>query len=338
MKAVVVEQPFDLAGIKVVERPAPPSPGPGQLLVQVKGASLNFRDLLVAGGRGRPLPPAGRILGSDASGVILEVGPQVRNFRVGDRVMSTILPNWIDGPISQAKLLGGRGSASCDGVFAEMVLLEAASVVRTPDHLSDAQASTLICAGLTAWHALTKAGSLTPGATVLVQGTGGVSTAALQIAAAAGARVIVTSSSDAKLHQAMALGAASGINYVRTPDWAQAAREATGGLGVEHVVDVGGAATLAASISAVAYEGVVSLVGVIGGATVPIDVSAVFLKNLRLQGVETGSSEMLAQFAEWTGRTNFKPVVAETFPISAAPEAFALLARQEVVGKICLTA
>lgn len=338
MQAVVVEQPFDLAGIKVVERPAPPSPGPGQLLVQVRGASLNFRDLLVAGGRGRPLPPAGRILGSDAAGVILEVGAEVQNFSVGDRVMSTILPNWIDGPISAKKLLGSTGNSNRDGVFAEMVLLEAASVVRTPGHLSDEQASTLICAGLTAWHALTKSGSLVPNATVLVQGTGGVSTFALQIAVAAGARVIVTSSSDAKLHQALALGAVAGINYVRTPDWAQAVREATSGLGVEHVVDVGGAATLAASISAVACEGVVSLVGVIGGATTAIDVSTVFLKNVRLQGVETGSSEMLARFAEWTSRTNFTPVIAQTFPISEAPEAFALMTRQEVVGKICLSA
>ena len=175
MKAVIVEEPFGTHDVRVVERSEPKPPGPGQLLVRVRAGALNYRDLLVAAGTGRSRPPSGRILGSDACGIVVETGEGVVDFATGDRVLSTILPQWIDGPLAASKVGTSAGGAKADGVFAEYVVLEARSVVRAPVHMTDPEVATLVCAGLTAWQALTKAGSLEAGHTVLVEGTGGVS-------------------------------------------------------------------------------------------------------------------------------------------------------------------
>ena len=308
------------------------------MLLQFRAGSLNFRDLLVVRATGRWAPVPGRILGSDATGEILAMGAEVEGFRIGDRVVPAFLPKWIDGPLTAAKSGGSYGGAVRDGLFAERFLLDAASVARVPDALSDAQAASLVCAGLTAWHALSRAGSLCPGATVVVQGTGGVSMLALQIAAAAGARVFATSSDDAKLERATALGAAHGIQYRRTPNWDAEVVRLNDGLGVDHVVDIGGAATLERSIAAVRYEGFVSSVGLVGGIRAEIDVSTLFLKNVNLHGVETGSLAMLRQLLGWASERGLRPSIAASFPFEHAPDAFAALEDQRLVGKICLTA
>lgn len=338
MKCVVIDHPFGIASIKLVERPEPGPLRAGQVLVGISAGSLNYRDVLVANGTGRWAPPAGRILGSDGAGVVLAVGADVAWPRMGDRVIGAFLPRWIDGPATPEKMVGSFGGAVKDGVFAQYVVMDAASAVAAPRHMSDAEAAALVCAGVTAWQALTKADSLRPDRTIVVQGTGSVSLLALQIAAAAGARVIVTSSSDAKLERARRLGATACINYSSTPDWAQEVVGLTNGTGADHVIDVGGAATLRQSIAATAYEGTVSVIGLLGGAEAAIDVAPIFLAGIRLQGIQTGSRNMLDDLARWTETVAFKPAIAASFGFGQAGAAFGLLASQKAVGKICLQA
>ncbi|MBE7212881.1 MAG: NAD(P)-dependent alcohol dehydrogenase, partial [Gluconacetobacter diazotrophicus] len=277
--------------------------------MRIRAASLNYRDLLVGRGIGRWAPPPGRILGSDGAGEVVAVGEGVAWPAIGQRVIGAFLPGWLDGPMTAAKMTGGLGGAVRDGVFADYVLLDAASTVAAPAHMTDAEAATLVCAGVTAWQALSRADSLHPDRSVLVQGTGGVSLMALQMAHAAGARVIATSSRNDKLRHAAELGAWAGVNYRTHENWDDEAIRLTGGVGVEHVVDVGGAATLERSVAAVAYEGTVSLVGLLGGARAGLDVVAVHLRGIRLQGIETGSRAMLDRLARWSEAVSLRPAI-----------------------------
>jgi NADPH:quinone reductase-like Zn-dependent oxidoreductase len=336
MRAIEVHPPFGIGHLRIVERPQPPAPGPGQVLVRIRAAALNYRDLLVVSGFERWRPPAGRIPCSDAAGEIVATGPDVARVRAGERVLSTILPRWIDGPLAAPKLAGSLGGAGADGVLAEYVLLSADSVVRAPDYLSDVEAATLPCAALTAWHALTRAESLRPGASLLVQGTGGVSLFALQFASASGTRVIVTSSSDEKLVRASELGAAATINYQSRPQWDHEVQRLTDGAGVDHVIDVGGAATLARAIAAARYEGTVSIVGLIGGLRADLDLSSIFIKNLRLHGVETGSRRMLEEMIDWMAQRCLRPVISECVPMEDVRSAFRRMEGAQHFGKICI--
>lgn len=336
MKAIITNGMPGHGKVSVVDLAEPKAPGPGEVLVRIKAVSLNYRDLLVARGIGRWAPPTGRILGSDGAGEVVSVGAGVQWPTVGERVICAFLPKWLDGPATADKMGGSLGGAAKDGVLAEYVLFEAASLVAAPVHMSDAEAATLVCAGVTAWQALSKADSLRPGRSVLVQGTGGVSLLALQFAQAAEARVIVTSSQDDKLRQAGELGAWAGINYSIHQEWQDEVKRLTDDVGVEHVVDVGGAATLERSVAAVAYEGTVSLVGLLGGAHAKLDVVAVHLRGIRLQGIETGSRAMLDDLARWSELKNLHPRVGALYPLADAEDAFQRLAAQEVVGKICI--
>jgi NADPH:quinone reductase-like Zn-dependent oxidoreductase len=336
MRQLGVSPTFDLDDLVPVERGAPGAPSVGQVLVRMGAVALNYRDLLVATGYDRWRPPVGRVLGSDGVGTVVEVGPQVTRFKVGDRVMTTILPNWVSGPLTAEKRSGGRGGPGADGVLAELLLLDAEGIVRAPDYLSDVQAATLPVAALTAWHAITRAGALRPDAKILVEGTGGVSLFALQIAVAAGATVVATSSSADKLERMRSLGATATVNYRTRTEWGQEVLALTGGAGVDLAIDIGGATTLNESIIATAMNGVVAIVGLMGGLAATLNLAEIFQKNLRLEGIETGSRTLLEEMIEWFAQKRIMPVVDRVFSFDDSRSAFRYLQEGRHVGKVCI--
>jgi NADPH:quinone reductase-like Zn-dependent oxidoreductase len=286
VRAIELRQ-FGLDHLELVERPDP-EPGPGQVLVRMRAASLNYRDqVVIAGGYGRqmttPLIPC-----SDGAGEIVALGPGVRGLRAGDRVMTCFFQEWLAGPPAAEALRTSLGGP-LDGTLRELACFSQHGVVRIPDYLGWVEAAALPCAAVTAWNALSELSTTGPAHTVLVQGTGGVSLFALQLAKCMGARVIATSSSDAKLQRARALGADHTLNYTRTPEWGKAVRELTSGRGVDHVIEVGGAGTLPQSLRAVCAGGTISLIGVLAGARNEIHLPHVFMAQVRMQGVVVGS-------------------------------------------------
>lgn len=337
MRELRVPATYDLDDLHPVKRAEPGAPGPGQVLVQMRAVSLNFRDVMVATGHDRWLPPVGRIPGSDGVGTVEAIGAGVTRFAVGDSVLTTILPNWTSGPLTDAKRSGGLGGPAADGVLAERVLLAAEALVRAPCHLDDVQAATLPTAGLTAWHALTRANGLRPDATILVEGTGGVSLFALQLAVAAGAKVIATSSSPAKLARLREMGAIGVINYRDTPDWADAVLDLTEQRGVDLTIDIGGASSLNDSIRATSMNGSVAIVGMIGGLDATINLAEIFQKNLRLEGIETGSRQMLEAMIEWIEEKHIVPIVDRVFRFDESSAAFKHLQSGAHFGKVCIT-
>jgi NADPH:quinone reductase-like Zn-dependent oxidoreductase len=336
MKVLEVRDPYGCDALQLVERAEPGKPGAGQILIRVRAVALNYRDLLVAKGIDRWRPPSGRVPASDAVGIVEAVGSAVRRVEVGQRVALAFLPRWIDGPLTASKLAGALGGATADGVLREFLLVDAESVVAVPDYLTDVEAATLPCAALTAWHAVSRAGTLDPKKTLLVQGTGGVSLFALQFAKAAGASVIATSKSDDKLELIVKLGAASGINYRRHPDWDRAVLDLTASIGVDHVLDIGGADTINRSVGAVRYEGVVSIIGLLGGLNATVDIGPIFIKNIRIDGVETGSREMLESMSAFMAKHRIRPVIDRVFALADAPAAFRYLDGGTHVGKVCI--
>ena len=336
MRQLEIPSSFDLNDLVPIDRHRPSAPGVGQVLVRMGAVALNYRDLLVATGYDRWRPPAGRVPGSDGVGTVVELGPQVTRFKAGDRVMTTILPNWVSGPLTAEKRSGGLGGPGADGVLSDLVLLGAEGIVRAPEYLSDVQAATLPAAALTAWHAITRAGALRPDARILVEGTGGVSLFALQIAVAAGATVVATSSSEDKLERLRALGALATVNYRTQNKWGQEVRELTGGAGVDLAIDIGGATTLNESIIATAMNGVVAIVGLVGGLSATINLAEIFQKNLRLEGIETGSRAMLEEMIAWFIQKHITPVVDRVFSFEDSQSAFRYLQEGRHMGKVCI--
>jgi NADPH:quinone reductase-like Zn-dependent oxidoreductase len=309
---VVELHTFALDSLAVGERPEP-RPGPGQVLIRVRACSLNYRDLLILKGLYNKRLPLPLVPLSDGAGEVAAVGEGVTRVRAGDRVAGCFMPAWIDGEPTEAKAksaLGGGGP----GMLAEYVVLPAEGVVHVPDHLSEEEAATLPCAAVTAWHALVSEGGVKAGDVVLTQGTGGVSVFALQFAKLLGARVIATSSSDAKLTRVLELGASDGINYKTTPEWGGKARELTG-TGVDHVVEVGGAGTMPESMRAVRMGGRISLIGVLSGAG-QFNPTPVLMKNLRVQGIFVGSREMFEAMNRAIALHKLRPVIDRVFPMS----------------------
>lgn len=251
MNVYEIRGAFGLENLTRAERPDP-TPGPSQVRVRVKATSLNSRDLMMVEGRYNPRQKLPLVPNSDGAGVVDAVGPGVTRVKPGDRVMTLFAQAWQAGEPTKA-IVGTTLGGPLDGALADTVLLHEDGVVPTPAYLSDEEAATLPCAAVTAWSALVTQGGLKAGDTVLVQGTGGVSIFALQIARLFGARVIVTSSRDDKLERALKLGAQEGINYRTTPDWEKAVRTLTGGVGVDHVVEVGGAGTFERSLRRCAW-------------------------------------------------------------------------------------
>ena len=318
MRALVLQHAFGLDNLAIVEL-RDPVPGPGQVLVRVRAASLNYRDLLIIRGHYNPKLKLPRVLGSDASGEIVAIGSGVRSLAVGDRVIGCFMQHWIDGAISESVARSALGSAR-DGVISDLVVLEENGIVPMPGDLTFAEAATLPCAAVTAWNALT-AGGCGPGKTVLVQGTGGVSIFALQLARALGARVLVTSSRDDKLARALTLGGSAGVNYKSTPDWEKWAREQIDGAGVDIVVEVGGAGTLERSARAVRHGGYIALIGVLAGGTAfnPI---ILLMKAIRLQGIFVGSRAMFVDMNRLIVRERIRPVIDRVFPFADSAAAF----------------
>lgn len=337
MRQLEVPASYSLDDLVPVERPDPGEPGAGQVLAHMRAVSLNFRDVLVATGYDRWRPPTGRIPGSDGVGDVIKVGTGVTRFKAGDRVMTTILPNWISGPLNPEKRSGGLGGPAADGVLAELLLLGAQGLVLAPAHLDDQQAATLPTAALTAWHAITRADALRPAATILVGGTGGVSLFALQIGLAAGARVLMTSSSTEQLARMKELGAFAGVNYRARTDWADEVAALTDGRGVDLAIDIGGASSLNESIRATAMGGAVGIVGVAGGLMATINLAEVFQRNLRLDGIETGSRDMLEAMIAWFEQQGIVPIVDRVFPFEEAGAALKYLQEGRHVGKVCVT-
>jgi NADPH:quinone reductase-like Zn-dependent oxidoreductase len=310
-------------------------PGPTEVRVRVRATALNYRDLMVVHGWYPVSTPTPLVPGSDGAGDVIEVGSAVTRFKPGDKVATSFFPHWVEGRMAPARIAGALGGGDT-GTFAEEIVLDERALVRSPAHLGYAEAATLTCAGTTAWHALFVAGQILPGETVLLLGTGGVSIWALQLAKAAGARVIITSSSDAKLAKARALGADAGINYVNTPEWSGEVRKLTGGEGVDLVLEVGGEKTVAQSLASVRMQGTVAVIGGVsgfGGAIVPRQLIG---GATRVQGVYVGSRQMHEDLARFVEVAKIKPVVDHSFAYGDAPDAYRYFEAGKHFGKVTL--
>ncbi len=311
-----------------------PEPGPGQIRVRVRATSLNFRDLMISKGIYNPRLKLPLIPLSDGAGEVSAVGTGVTRYRLGDRVVSAFMPGWVDGEPTDTKVRSALGG-EVDGMLAEEVVLPETGVLPIPSHLSFEEAATLPCAAVTAWNALFETGSLQPGDSVLVQGTGGVSIFALQFARMAGARVIATSSSDAKLARVKEMGASDLINYRTTPDWDKPVRQLTGGVGVDAIVEVGGAGTLPLSIRCVKLGGYVALIGVLtgGGEFNPMPV---LMRHIRLQGIFVGSVQMFAGMLKAIEVAQMRPVIDRVFPFEQAIDALKHMESGSHFGKVVI--
>lgn len=332
MKAVEIRGGFGLEHLALSERPDP-RPGPGEVLVAMKAASVNYRDLLTVQGKYNPKQPLPLIPCSDGVGVVEEVGPGVTRVAAGDRVCPIFAQAWISGEPTREKLRSTLGGP-LDGTLARRMVVREEGMVRPPEHLTDAEAACLPCAAVTAWNAVVTEGGLTAGSTVLLQGTGGVSTFALQLAVLLGTRAIVTSSSDEKLERARELGAWETLNYRDTPAWAKPVKELTGGRGVDLVVEVGGAGTLAQSLRAVRIGGRVSLIGVLAGGAAEINIVPIVMQKVRVQGILVGDRESFEAMNRAIDAHLLRPVVDRTFPLEEAPQAFRHLAAGRHFGKV----
>jgi NADPH:quinone reductase-like Zn-dependent oxidoreductase len=332
MKAVRLASPASVDSLRVTEIPEPGRPGSGEILVRVRASSLNYHDYAVVAGM---IPAAdGRIPLSDAAGEIAAIGEGVTELAVGDRVVSTFFPTWIDGraPDTGFSAVPGDGM---DGYAREFVIARATAFTPAPKSLSLAEAAAIPCAGVTAWRSLVVEGGVKAGDVVLTQGTGGVSTFALQIAKAHGATVIATSSSDAKLERLKRLGADHTINYRETPNWGAKARELSGG-GVDHVVEIGGPGTLPESIEATRVGGAIYLIGVLTGFAGVVPTGALLMRQLRVFGIAVGSRRHQVDFIRAIDAAGIRPVVDRTFPLEAIAAAFRHQAAGAHFGKIAL--
>jgi NADPH:quinone reductase-like Zn-dependent oxidoreductase len=320
-------------GNLVLEQAAIPDPGPGEVVMKVHACSLNYRDLMTVTGLYNPKLPLPRVPLSDGAGVVYAVGAGVSQYKIGDRVAAIFMQNWLDGQPDAAKYKGALGG-DIDGMAAQYVKLHATGVVKLPDYLSFAQASTLPCAVVTAWSALHKAGGIRAGSTILIQGTGGVSIAALQLAKAMGARVLGTSGSDEKLDRAKSLGLDAGVNYKTTPDWAGWAIEQTGGAGVDLVIEVGGTGTFAQSLQAARIGGAIAQIGVLSQSDEPMNVRPILIKQLRVQGIYVGSRADFVALNLALEQTRIEPVIDQEFALQELPQAFQTMQDASHFGKL----
>ena len=336
MKVMQIEEDWTPENIRMAERPRP-EPGPGEVLIKMEAASLNYRDVVVTRrGYGRrtgelPLVPL-----SDGAGRVLATGAGVTRVAVGDLVCPIFNQRWLVGPLREEYWTGTLGGPH-DGVMQEMMVLREDGLVRAPRHLNPLEAATLPCAAVTAWNALVVQGGVKAGDLVLVQGTGGVSLFALLFAKLHGARVIATSSSDAKLERVKSMGADHLINYRTTPAWDKAAREITGGTGVDLVVEVGGAGTLETSVRAVRVSGTVSLIGVLSGVAGSVNLGLVVTQNIRLQGVTVGSREVFQDMVRAIEVHHLRPPIDDhVYDFAEVGPALKALPEGHHFGKVCL--
>ena len=333
MRVIQLSKPGGLDQLQLVERDAPGAPGPGEIRVRIRASSLNFHDYGVVSGR---MPTEdGRIPMSDGAGTVEAVGDGVSEFTVGDHVVSTFFPLWLDGepPVADFKTTPGDG---VDGYAREEVVRPATWFTHAPKGFSHAEAATLTTAGLTAWRALVVDGGIKAGDTVLVLGTGGVSIFALQFARLMGARVIATSSSDDKLERLREMGADHTINYKRDESWGQTVLDLTDGRGVDHVIEVGGPGTLPQSITACRIGGHIALIGVLTGRAGEVPTAALMAKHQRLQGLIVGSRRHQMDMVRAIDAIGLKPVIDRSFALEDIADAFRHEESGAHFGKICL--
>ncbi len=318
MKAFQIQGGFGFDALKLVEREAP-SAGPGEVVVRMRAASLNYRDLLVVRGQYNPRMPLPRVPLSDGAGEVVEVGAGVNEWKTGDRVAGCFFQDWAAGPLTDRAAKSALGGA-IDGVAAELAAFRREGLVRVPGHLSWQEAATLPCAALT----------------VLTLGTGGVSLFALQFAKLAGARVIITSGQDDKLARALELGADAGINYRSQPEWDRRVRELTGGEGVDQVVELGGAGTLPLSMRAVRTGGRINLIGVLSGAAGEVNPLPAVMRGLTMQGIYVGSRAMFEVMNRALELHKVHPVIDRSFAWQDLPSALSYMESAQHLGKIVL--
>jgi NADPH:quinone reductase-like Zn-dependent oxidoreductase len=333
MKAIRVRRPASLENLRLETAEIAP-PKPGEITVRLRAASLNFRDALVATGF---FPVAdGLIPLSDGAGEVVEAGEGVTEFKPGDAVVSTFHPAWLDGHMERSQLTASPGGPA-DGFACEFATRPATHFTRAPAGFTPAESATLTCAGVTAWRALVTDGQVKPGATVLVQGTGGVSLFALQFAKAAGATVIATSSNAERLERLKALGADHVINHREVEKWGEAVQALTGGVGVDHIVEVGGPNTLPQSLVAARTGGHLAIIGAVAGfETDAMPFALVQAKRLRLQGVTVGSRRDQVEMIRAIEANGLKPVLDRSFPLESLADAFRHLQAGKHVGKIVI--
>jgi len=333
MKAWEIQSPGGIDSLAITEHPTP-KPGFGQVCVRIMASSINNRDLSTILNPQVRNVPWGRVPNSDAAGEVVSVGEGVSRFGVGDRVAGCFFGDWTSGPISSQIMSSALGGPQ-DGVLAEEVVFFESGLVMIPDYLSWQQAATLPCAALTAWRALVESGGVKAGDNVLLLGTGGVSLFALQFAKMHGARVILTSSSDEKLQKASALGADQVINYRKEPHWNEAVLEHTRGLGVDHVVEVGGSGTLAKSIDSTRVGGHIAFIGVLD--TSELDITGLMRKSIRLQGMYVGSRSLFLEMNNALDFHKISPVIDRTFTFDQAPAAYQYMQQARHFGKIVIS-
>lgn len=321
-------------GLALADRPDP-IPGAGEVLIEIDAVTLNYRDLSIARGIYAPSQTLPLIPASDAVGRVVAVGAGSQRWRVGDRVIACYMQTWDRGPSQTADRQNTLGSP-LDGVLSKYRVFPEQFLVRAPDRMSDAECAALPIAALTAWCALFDLAVAKPGETVVVQGSGGVSTFAAQFALASGMRVLAISRSDAKANLIRKLGVDTVILTSRAPEWSKAILEATGGNGADIVIDVGGESTFAESLSAAGQNGRIIAVGFLGGASSKIELRHVIAKNLVIRGITVGSRESFEEMLSFINRTAIKPVIDKIYSFDEVPQAYLRLASADQHGKICI--
>jgi NADPH:quinone reductase-like Zn-dependent oxidoreductase len=334
MKVWEVQSNQGLDALKLVDR-AEPRPEPGQVLIKMRAASLNYRDLLTVKGAYGAKQRFPFVPFSDGVGEVVAIGANVTRVKVGDRVAGIFMQTWIGGNYSAEHARSALGGA-IDGILAEYITLHESGVVSVPDHLSDEAAATLPCAAVTAWHALVTAGKLKAGDTVLTLGTGGVSLFAIQFAQMHGARVIATSSSEAKIERLRQLGVTDVINYQTTPNWDETVWALTQGVGVDHVIEVGGAGTMNRSLRSVRMGGRISLIGVLSGLKAEISTATILQKGICVQGIYVGSREMFEAMNQAIALHQLHPIVDRVFPFEQLLEALVYQQSGSHFGKVAV--
>ena len=335
MKAYEIRNDAGTGRLALVDRPKP-APGPGEVLVRVKATSLNYRDLLtVKGGIGASAKP-GLIPLSDGAGEVVEVGGGVSRVRAGDRVAPIFTPLWISGKARPGVAETSLGGGTVDGMLREYAVVHESALVHIPEHLSYEEAATLPCAAVTAWNALVVVGHVAAGETVVVQGTGGVSIFGLQFARLSGARVIATTGTETKMARLREMGAAEVINYKTNLEWNKRVMELTGEVGADHILDVGGAGTLARGLQAIAPGGYITVIGLLTGMGGEINPLGILFRAAQVVGIRVGSRAMFEDMNRAIAVNRIHPVIDRTFAFEEAPAALDYLASGEHFGKVCI--
>ena len=335
MKVFQIQDEWSMDHLKIAERDRP-QPGPGEVLLQMKAASINYRDLVV------PLRGYGSFTGtlplvpiSDGVGEVVEIGAGVSRVAPGDRACPMFMQKWTAGEPDLTRITSTLGGP-LDGVMQEYMVVNQEGLAKVPDYLTDEEAATLPCAALTAWSALVTEGNVKAGDTVLVQGTGGVSLFALQFAKLLGAGVIVISSRDDKLNRAAALGADEGLNYTDVPEWGKAVKKRTAGGGVDHIVEVGGEKTLPQSLRTIRPGGTISMIGVLSGANMGVSLGLIVTRKVRLQGITVGHRDSFEAMTRAMARHQVKPMIDRVFAFEELKAAMDYLRQGKHFGKICI--